>query len=229
MDWQPVHEVKIEHNWHRKAERRDLEFGGYIGMEKCKDCGKSREYLSLSTEDGYSWDSLSREQQLAKRREMAERATKTFDLIEDLQRAQLKNTPYEDFFEVIREIKRKSQPSFDAGEMPVWQLQFWLKTNRKALKRKLLLAFKQGLVCNRCDRIAFTIENLTVDHIRPRSEGGKEQLTNLQLLCRRCNEYKADKSPNGLDISPFSPNVQQCIHRVNCVELRKLRRSFEAN
>jgi len=230
MDWQqPIHEIKIEHNWRKKSERPNLEFGGQIGTKECKDCGETSEYLSLSTTDSYCWDSLSKEQRHAELRKMAASARRTLKLIEESERKQLENTHYKDYFDLIKDIESKYQPSFNAGEMPVWQLQTWLNTSIRPLKRKVLLALKQGLVCNRCDRIAFTINNLTVDHIRPRSEGGKEQLTNLQLLCRRCNENKADKSPNGLDISPFSPSARHCIHRVTCVELSDLRHAFEAN
>ena len=36
-------------------------------------------------------------------------------------------------------------------------------------------------------------KRLTLDHIKPRSLGGKTVLSNLQLLCTDCNNNKADK------------------------------------
>jgi len=34
-----------------------------------------------------------------------------------------------------------------------------------------------------------------VDHIQPISQGGSNNKANLQILCRPCNRYKADKDP----------------------------------
>lgn len=38
-------------------------------------------------------------------------------------------------------------------------------------------------------------QELTLDHIRPKSKGGTNALDNLQTLCRRCNNLKADLLP----------------------------------
>ena len=36
-------------------------------------------------------------------------------------------------------------------------------------------------------------ELMTIDHIVPRSKGGKDELENLQPMCNSCNANKADK------------------------------------
>ena len=51
----------------------------------------------------------------------------------------------------------------------------------------------QSGFCLGCDR-DFPYDNLTVDHIVPRSRGGHDGLENLQLLCANCNSTKADGS-----------------------------------
>jgi 5-methylcytosine-specific restriction endonuclease McrA len=45
-------------------------------------------------------------------------------------------------------------------------------------------------------RACKSIENLTIDHIKPRARGGsRRRLKNLQILCFNCNNIKADLLP----------------------------------
>lgn len=47
---------------------------------------------------------------------------------------------------------------------------------------------------NRCQACGAR-EDLTIDHIVPRSRGGTDRKSNLQVLCRDCNVEKADTLP----------------------------------
>ena len=54
---------------------------------------------------------------------------------------------------------------------------------------------------------------LSIDHIRPRSLGGTDNLRNLALACRRCNERRynftsAIDPETGVDVSLFNPRTQ---------------------
>lgn len=51
------------------------------------------------------------------------------------------------------------------------------------------LAVRYGYRCLCCG----STRRLGLDHIRPVSKGGKTELDNLQLLCKRCNEAKDDQ------------------------------------
>lgn len=44
-------------------------------------------------------------------------------------------------------------------------------------------------VCKKCG----ITDDLTIDHIRPLSKGGTNDISNLQILCRRCNASKGAK------------------------------------
>jgi len=60
-----------------------------------------------------------------------------------------------------------------------------------ASRRRKLVA-RYGLICQGCGR-EFPNEELTIDHIRPKSKGGHPYaFFNLQLMCEPCNSDKAD-------------------------------------
>jgi 5-methylcytosine-specific restriction endonuclease McrA len=55
-----------------------------------------------------------------------------------------------------------------------------------------------------------TLKNLTLDHVHPRSKGGKSSWSNLVTACQRCNAHKGDRTPEEagmpLRCKPFKPN-----------------------
>ncbi len=54
-------------------------------------------------------------------------------------------------------------------------------------------------------------KQLTIDHVIPRSKGGKTSWTNLVTACNRCNVLKGDKPPEQvgmqLRVAPFTPSL----------------------
>jgi 5-methylcytosine-specific restriction endonuclease McrA len=54
-------------------------------------------------------------------------------------------------------------------------------------------------------------KQLTLDHVLPRSKGGKSNWINLVTACHRCNVYKGDKTPEqaGMQLrtQPFKPSL----------------------
>jgi hypothetical protein len=55
---------------------------------------------------------------------------------------------------------------------------------------------------------------LSIDHLQPRSLGGTDQLNNLALACRRCNErrynFTSGTDPEtGTEVALFNPRLQR--------------------
>lgn len=62
-------------------------------------------------------------------------------------------------------------------------------------KVKAKIMARDGHKCVRCDGT----HNLTVDHIKPKAEGGTNHQWNLQTMCEHCNRIKGAKSVSYLD------------------------------
>ena len=56
---------------------------------------------------------------------------------------------------------------------------------------------EQGGYCNACEH-HFEMRHFDVDHIIPKSKGGTDHISNLQLLCGNCNSIKGNRSQEWL-------------------------------
>lgn len=76
-----------------------------------------------------------------------------------------------------------------------------LKVNRRRVLKR------DGYKCGYCS----STKNLTIDHIIPRSKGGKNTWTNLVTCCSRCNGIKDNKTPEEagmkLKTKPYEPTI----------------------
>ena len=63
----------------------------------------------------------------------------------------------------------------------------------RALSRKNIL-LRDRNTCQFCGRI-FPSAELTLDHVVPRSRGGRSSWENLVACCYRCNNSKGDRTP----------------------------------
>ncbi len=65
---------------------------------------------------------------------------------------------------------------------------------------------RDGNKCQYCG----TSKDLTLDHLIPRSKGGKSSWTNLVTACKKCNAKKGDYSPDKVGMKlmnpPFKPS-----------------------
>ena len=58
--------------------------------------------------------------------------------------------------------------------------------------REVLYDIQEGK-CTGCRQL-FLLRNMTLDHIEPRSKGGRNDIDNFQLLCGACNSMKGTRS-----------------------------------
>lgn len=61
-----------------------------------------------------------------------------------------------------------------------------------SLDNKKHLYGQQAGNCNGCSE-HFNMQNLEVDHIIAKSQGGTDHIENLQLLCGNCNRVKGNR------------------------------------
>ena len=80
-----------------------------------------------------------------------------------------------------------------------------LPYKKVALSRQNIFK-RDGHQCVYCG----TREHLTLDHVIPRSRGGRDSWHNLVTACQRCNTEKGDRTPEEADMpmshKPFRPS-----------------------
>ena len=66
---------------------------------------------------------------------------------------------------------------------------------------------------NKCMYCGVESKNLTIDHIVPKSRGGKTSWENCVASCKQCNSYKANKTPKEAHMSlikqPHQPTINE--------------------
>jgi len=82
------------------------------------------------------------------------------------------------------------------------------------LSNKALFRRDQG-VCLYCGQ-QFPNALLSRDHVKPLSQGGQDVWTNVVTACKRCNNYKAGRTPEQAGIEllaiPFSPTHAEYVY-----------------
>jgi hypothetical protein len=66
-----------------------------------------------------------------------------------------------------------------------WQGMNWIRP-----EKRLAIYLRDGLACVYCSASVESGTQLTLDHVRPHSKGGKNGATNLVTACKRCNDSR---------------------------------------
>lgn len=75
---------------------------------------------------------------------------------------------------------------------------------------KTNLLYRDDFKCQYCGN-QFNEKELTMDHVVPKSKGGKKTFENIVMCCRKCNELKADKYMKPIK-KPRSPTYFELVH-----------------
>jgi 5-methylcytosine-specific restriction endonuclease McrA len=123
--------------------------------------------------------------------------------------------------------KMLRSPSFEVGMPRVIRVKnAWVRRRRTAvpLSRKNIYIRDAG-ECQYCGHHLKTDE-YTLDHVKPRSQGGVSSWTNLVLSCVRCNKHKAGQTPEqaGMPLlqKPVVPKLDDPKYNFK-LHIRKLR------
>ena len=92
---------------------------------------------------------------------------------------------------------------------------------------------RDGNLCMYCGE-RFRARDLSRDHIRPVSQGGQDEWTNVITACKRCNHHKAGRTPEqaGMELLavPFTPTHAEYVYlqgrRVLADQMEFLRAHF---
>ena len=211
-DFSPVNLVKVSHR------AKQTSRAGLVVYSKCVDCSQVFETLDLdsfveSEHNDIHEDSFS---MLA-------------ESLYHYRKAIVDKTEYDSIKDLISDIVKTNQDikTPEAGGIPLGQLEKWANKknnkNYRRFRRRALLEYLQGPVCNRCDQI-FHPSRLSIDHVNGKRSRG--ELTNLQLLCEECHKEKnrEGNNPGERDVSPLKYDGEQRVHTISCDELAKTER-----
>ena len=118
---------------------------------------------------------------------------------------------FQDKVKVLRyhEDKFIRSPSFEMQLPSIVMLMRYHKLPTKAKFTRRNMYIRDGYICQYCNN-NFSSDELTIDHVRPRSKGGRTSWTNCVSACRRCNTAKGQRI-----MQPLKVPVQPTWHEIN--------------
>ena len=236
MNQGQVHEINISHDW-GNPNSYESEHGYYITVRICNVCGTEQSVLDLdmtrrarNSNESVSETPADQNYTAESIREIVKTASESAQMLERMNDQTFGESLFTDIYDFVDHLKAKYEHAVSEHDITFETAGHFLRVIRRSKKnrRKVLLALKQGLVCNRCDRFFFSIRQLTEDHIVPKEHGGQANLLNLQLLCRPCNEFKKADEPSNKDVSPYAYSGGPCKHQFTCKEIDVLRNAAAA-
>ena len=114
-------------------------------------------------------------------------------------------------------------PSFSMRLPSVISLKEYIPLSRRPAFTRFNVFLRDCFDCQYCGK-CFPAQELTFDHVVPRSRGGRTNWENVVTACSACNLRKANKSENEVGMFPRQPP-----HRPSTWKLQENGRAFPPN
>lgn len=114
-------------------------------------------------------------------------------------------------------------PSFEMNLPSVISLKDYVHLDRRPAFTRFNVFLRDRFRCQYCAAEERS-ENLTFDHVIPRSRGGRTMWTNVVTACQSCNLHKGDRLPQECHMAPIRP-----AHQPTTYELHEHGRAFPPN
>lgn len=125
---------------------------------------------------------------------------------------------------VVSEYDRTvHSPSFDMRLPSVISLKDYVPLSRRPAFTRFNVFLRDGFTCQYCGD-GFPSEELTFDHVVPRSRGGTTLWDNVVTACSSCNLHKGHRMPGESGIYPLRHP-----RRPSAYELQECGRAFPPN
>ncbi len=104
-------------------------------------------------------------------------------------------------------------PSVEMHVPSVIALKDYVHLDRRPAFTRFNVFLRDSFICQYCDG-HFPSEDLTFDHLIPRSRGGHTLWTNVVTACQTCNLKKGNRTPSECRMYPQRPVIQPSTYQL---------------
>ena len=113
---------------------------------------------------------------------------------------------------VVSEYDRTVRSPTHEMKLPsVLALKEYVHSMRRPAFTRFNLFLRDGFACQYCGD-KFKVQELTFDHVMPRSKGGRTSWENIVTACQECNTAKGDMTLEECHMMPINYPEQPSIH-----------------